>query len=87
MKGNFVIDAEAAGNEDLAVEVWVQDDNPKAGEVIFGWQSEDGKQQSGALTYPKQFKGSDEIQLITVNCTADGETWYVNGKKVASGGA
>jgi hypothetical protein len=85
MKGNFVIDAEAAGNEDLAVEVWVQDDNPKAGEVIFGWQSEDGKQQSGALTYPKQFKGSDEIQLITVNCTADGETWYVNGKKVASG--
>jgi len=84
MKGNFVIEAPAMGDEDLAIEVWVQDKEPKQGEVIFGWQSDDGKQTSGALTYPKQFNGSDKIQLITVNCTADSETWYVNGKKVSS---
>jgi len=71
------------GDEDLAIEVWVQDKQPKQGEVIFGWQSADGKQTSGALTYPESFKGSDKIQLITVNCTADSETWYVNGKKVS----
>ena len=85
MQGNFVIEKTAMGNEDLAIEVWVQDKDPKKGEAIFGWQSEDGKQTSGTLTYPKQFQGSDEIQLITVNCTADRETWYLNGKKVSSG--
>jgi len=85
MQGNFVIEKTAMGNEDLAIEVWVQDKDPKNGEAIFGWQSEDGKQTSGTLTYPKQFQGSDEIQLITVNCTADRETWYLNGKKVSSG--
>ncbi|MBT3296065.1 MAG: hypothetical protein HN919_14535 [Verrucomicrobia bacterium] len=84
MKGNFVIEAPAMGDEDLAIEVWVQDKQPKQGEVICGWQSADGKQTSGALTYPKPFKGSDKIQLITVNCTAETETWYVNGKQVAS---
>ena len=85
MEGNFAIEKTAMGNEDLAIEVWVQDKDPKNGEAIFGWQSEGGKQTSGTLTYPKQFKGSDEIQLITVNCTADRETWYLNGKKVSSG--
>ena len=85
MKGNFEIEAPAVGNEDLAIEVWVQDSKPAKGEVIFGWQSDDGKQQSGAITYPKAFKGSDGIQLITVNCTADTETWYVDGKKVGGG--
>jgi hypothetical protein len=84
MKGNFVIEASAMGDEDLAIEVWVQDKQPKQGEVMFGWQSADGKQTSGALTYPKAFKGSDTIQLITVNCTADSETWYINGRKVSS---
>ncbi len=74
MKGNFVIEASAMGDEDMAIEVWVQDKQPKQGEVMFGWQSADGKQTSGALTYPKAFKGSDTIQLITVNCTADSET-------------
>jgi hypothetical protein len=40
MKGNFVIDAPAAGREDLAIEVWGHRENPEMGEVIFGWQSE-----------------------------------------------
>ena len=84
MKGNFVIDAPAANREDLAIEVWVQDEDPEQGEVIFGWQSEDGKQTSGTLTYPTGLAGSNKIQLITLNCTADEQTWYVNGRKVAS---
>ncbi|MDP6357769.1 MAG: DUF6055 domain-containing protein [Planctomycetota bacterium] len=85
MKGNFILETTALGNEDLAIEVWVQDKQPKSDEVIFGWQTKDGKQTSGSFTFPEAFKGSDKVQLITLNCTPDTETWYINGKKVFSG--
>lgn len=85
MKGNFEAPGTVAGDEDFAIEAWVQDAAPKEGEVIFGWQSADGKETSAALTYPKGFKGSAKPQLITVNCTPTTETWYVNGKEVSSG--
>jgi len=85
MKGNFAVEDAAAGTEDLAIEVWVRDPKPSKGEVIFGWQSEDGRETSAPLAYPPTFAGSDTWRHIAVNCTPTTETWYVDGKKVASG--
>ncbi len=85
MKGNFAIEAPAAGDEDMAIEVWVQDDNAIAGEVVLGWQSADGRQTSAALTYPESFKGSEKPIHVVVNCTAGKETWVLDGKEVSSG--
>jgi len=85
MRGDFPAEAATLGDENMALEVWVLDENPAEGEVILGWQSEDGKKTSAALTYPKGFKGSGKWQHIVVNCTKDNESWYVNGEKVSSG--
>jgi len=85
MKGNFAVEDAAAGNEDMALEVWVRDARPSAGEVILGWQSEDGKETSAPLTYPAAFTGSDKWRHIVVNCTAAAETWHLDGKKVSGG--
>ncbi len=85
MKGNFAVEASAAGDEDVAVELWVQDDSAAAGEAILGWQSADGKQTSGAIMYPKSFVGSDKVTHVVVNCTPGKETWILDGKEVSSG--
>lgn len=85
MKGNFAVEPAAAGNEDLAIEVWLRDDQPSNGEVVFGWQSDDGSETSGAFTYPADFKGSEKLRHIVANCTGDTEAWYLDGKKVSSG--
>jgi len=85
MKGNFPVEKAAAGNEDLAIEVWVRDPKPSKGEVIFGWQSEDGSETSAPLTYPPRFAGSNKWRHIVVNCTPSAETWYLDGRKVSTG--
>ncbi len=85
MMGNFAVEPAAAGIEDLAIEVWLQDAQPAKGEVVFGWQSDDGKETSGAFIYPVGINGSEKLRHIVANCTAAVETWYVDGKKVASG--
>jgi len=85
MKGNFAVEDAAAGNEDMAIEVWVRDRKPLKGEVILGWQSEDGSETSAPLTYPAGFGGSDKWRHVLVNCTKTTETWYLDGKKVSSG--
>jgi hypothetical protein len=85
MWGNFAVEDAAAGKEDLAIEVWVRDKQPAEGETILGWQSEDGTETSAPLTYPAGLKGSEAWRHIVVNCTADAEAWYVDGKKVSAG--
>ena len=85
MKGNFPVEDAAAGHEDMALEVWVRDTNPSRGEVILGWQSPDGRETSAPLTYPPGFRGSEKWRHLVVNCTPDSETWYLDGRKVASG--
>ena len=85
MKGNFPVEDAAAGGESLALEVWVRDATPSKGEVVLGWQSEDGRETSAPLTYPAQFAGSGKWRHIVVNCAAATETWYLDGKKVSSG--
>ncbi|MFC1601506.1 DUF6055 domain-containing protein [Candidatus Sumerlaeota bacterium] len=85
MKGNFAIEAASVGNEDMALEVWVRDQQPSQGEVIFGWQAADGTGACAPLTYPKGFTGSDKWRHIVVNCAAETETWYLDGKQAQSG--
>ncbi len=82
MQGNFAVEKTAAGTEDMALEVWLRDEHPAAGETPLGWQSPDGAATSAPLSYPKGFAGSDRLRHIVVNCTADRETWYLDGKKV-----
>ena len=85
MKGNFAVEDAAAGSEDLALEVWARDRAPAKGEVVLGWQSPDGRETSAPLSYPPQFAGSDKWRHVVVNCTAATETWYLDGRKVATG--
>lgn len=84
MKGNFAVEEATAGAEDMALEVWVLDEAPAEGEVILGWQSEDGATTSAALSYPRDFKGSNQWRHLVVNCTERDESWYLDGKKVSS---
>lgn len=85
MKGNFAVEDAAAGAEDMALEVWVRDERPSKGEVILGWQSEDGAETSAPLAYPAAFNGSDKWRHIVVNCKAGAETWHLDGKEVLTG--
>jgi len=78
MKGNFAIEASATGGEDMAIEVWVQDLKSVAGEVMLGWPG-------AALRYPTAFKGSEHPRHLVLNCTAETETWFLDGKKISSG--
>jgi hypothetical protein len=84
MKANFPVEDAVAGSEDMAIEVWVRDTKPARGEVILGWQSDDGKASSAPLTYPSAFKGSNKWRHLVVNCEATKETWYLDGKKVST---
>jgi len=89
--GNFAVEDAAAGTEDFALELWLRDsywqrDSSSPGpEVILGWQSQDGRETSAPLTYPKGFTGGVELRHLVVNCTVAGETQWVDGKKVSSG--
>jgi hypothetical protein len=85
MKGNFAVEDAAAGSEDMALEVWLRDEDPAAGEVILGWQSEDGQATSAPLRYPSGFKGSGKWRHVVVNAAAGTETWYVDGRRVRRG--
>ncbi len=85
MRGNFAVEPSATGDEDLALEVWVHDQKPTEREVILGWQAADGVANSAPLAYPPGFEGSSAWRHLVVNCTADTEAWYVDGKRVSSG--
>ena len=85
MKANFAVEPSAAGTEDMALEVWVRDESPAGAEVILGWQSEDGRETSAPLSYPTDFRGSGKWRHVLVNCKGATETWYLDGRKLASG--
>jgi len=85
MKANFAVEDAAAGNEDMALEVWLRDRKPSKGEVVLGWQSADGRKTSAPLTWPARLTGSDKWRHVVVNCTAAAETWYLDGRKVSTG--
>jgi hypothetical protein len=42
LKGNFEVEKQIAGAQQMAVEVWFRAGNPSPGQVILGWQSKDG---------------------------------------------
>jgi len=84
MIGNFAVEEATAGKEDMALEVWVWDKHPAKGEVVLGWQAEDGASTSAALSYPQGFAGSAKWRHLVANCTAAKTTWYLDGKPVAT---
>ncbi|MHC4250101.1 MAG: DUF6055 domain-containing protein, partial [Planctomycetota bacterium] len=84
MKANFAVEDACAGGEDMALEVWVRDERPAGAEVVLGWQSKDGRETSAQLAFPKGFRGSAKWRHVIVNCKGATETWYLDGRKVAS---
>lgn len=84
LKGNFAVEEAATGAEDCALELWVRDDSIAAGEVVLGWQSEDGTATSAPVALPVAFAGSKHWRHVVINCTADKETWYLDNKPLPS---
>jgi len=84
MKANFAAGESIAGNEDMALEVWVLDEDPDEAEVILGWQSREGSASSAVLTYPQGFEGSSRWRHIVVNCSKGSETRWIDGQKMSS---
>jgi len=82
LKGNFPVEKGAAGAEDLAIEIWLRDGDPANGEIILGWQSEDGRATSAPIACPPQIKGSEAWHHLAVSCRTDRETWYLDGKEL-----
>ena len=85
LKSNIAVERKMIGPGEMAVEIWLRAGNPAAGEVILGWQSIDGRENSAPLVYPPHFKGSTQWRHLIVNCTSGEETWYLDGVKVHSG--
>jgi hypothetical protein len=85
MKGNFPAEAAVTGKEDMAVEIWLRVSKPSAGMVIVGWQSPDGKKSSAPVAWPDAAGGSDSWRHLVINAKADGESWWLDGKKLHDG--
>ncbi len=82
LKGNIVAEADVAGRQDWALEVWVRAAGPDAG-TILGWQSKDGRSASAPLAFPKR-AASGAWRHLVLNCTAESEACYLDGAKVSS---
>lgn len=85
MKGNFPVEEVTADTEDFALEIWVRDESISGGEVVLGWQSEDGKTTSAPLSLPAATGGSKNWRHIVINCTADKEMWHIDNKPLPGG--
>ncbi len=86
MKADFAVEPDAAGTEDMALELWLRDASPGRREAILGWQSEDGRETSAPLYCPRELGRSRSWAHLVVNCTADRETWYLNGRSIRRAG-
>ncbi|MHC4506716.1 MAG: hypothetical protein ACYTFI_25785, partial [Planctomycetota bacterium] len=82
MKADFAVEPEAAGTEDLALELWLRDASPGKREAILGWRSADGRETSAPLYCPRELGRARSWAHLVVNCTADRETWYLNGRSI-----
>lgn len=85
LRGNFAVEEKVAGPQGMAIEVWFRAERATGGEVICGWQSEDGKETSAPLGLPKGIRGSDKWRHLVVNCGPDKEDWHLDGELVSGG--
>jgi hypothetical protein len=82
LKGNFPIEQSILDSRKMTIEVWLRSEHAKPGQVILGWQSPDGKETSGPLALPEEFRGSPDWRHLVVTRVSDGETWLLDGKQV-----
>ncbi len=85
LKGNFAVETNCAGRQDLALEIWVRVEGAPGKAVVLGWQSPDGRETSAPLALPRGCEGSDKWRHVVLNCTPDREDAYLDGRKVTSG--
>lgn len=83
--GNVVVEDKILNSREMAVEIWFRSEHPMPGDVILGWQSDDGNESSAPVTIPPGFKGSGDWHHLVVNCSNDREIWVLDGRKGASG--
>jgi len=85
MKGNFAVEANCAGMQDMAVELWLHVEAAAGRGVVLGWQSRDGREASAPIAIPNQLAGSNRWRHLVLNCMPDREDIYLDGRKLASG--
>ena len=83
LKGNIVAEADVAGQQDWALEVWARADGGRGGGTVLGWQSKEGGQASAPLVFPVR-AASGAWRHLVLNCTAADEDCYLDGVKVSS---
>jgi len=85
LAGNFPVEPALAGRQQMALEIWLRDEQPTAGEVILGWQSADGRSTSAPVGLPAGCTGSPAWRHLVLNCRGEQETWYLDGQVVYDG--
>lgn len=83
MRANFSAGKAMTGKGVFGFECWLTVGKPTPGMALCGWQAPDGATMSAAITLPDGIAGTTWRHLV-LNATADRETWWLDGKKVAS---
>jgi len=85
IKADFPAEAELCGDRPVTVELWVRHEAPAAGEIILGWQTENGAASSAPVPWPDGVEGSPQWRHIAVVAEGEVERWYVDGALVREG--
>lgn len=82
LKANFPIEPAIVQRGRLAIEVWLRTENARTPGALLGWQSPDGPATSAPLVLPPGLGSDNRWRHLVVNRSSDGETWYLDGKKI-----
>ncbi len=84
MKADFQPEEGVAGEGDFSLELWVLNEEPADGEVILGWECEEGEESSAPMHWPQEIEGSSQWRHVVVNVEGDEEVLYVDGEVAAT---
>jgi len=85
IKADFPAESDITGNQTVTIELWVLHGTPTSGEVILGWQAEDGSASSAPFSWPSDVGGSSQWRHIAVVADGAAERWYVDGALALEG--
>jgi len=85
MKGDAPMEDTVVGDEDWALELWLQNEDIDKGECVLGWVSKDGSTTSASLTWQDFIPAGREWRHIVVNSATAEEKWYVDGEMKHAG--